>query len=136
MVYACAYVAAGCEQVWMAGYLKGVSICVCHSLGNSSRAKLSCFVRSISEVRLPFVRLSFMANGGDSSSVTSSQFDQLMAAISGLKDVTEAAIDQIMAQLKRELVEEHGELEANERLAKKLRATPSLYFRKNGNDKQ
>ena len=41
-----------------------------------------------------------MANGGDSSSVTSSQFQQLMAAISGLKEDTEAAIDQKMAKLK------------------------------------
>ena len=97
MVYACTYVAAGCEQVWMAGYLKGVSMCVCHSLGNSSRAKLSSFERSIFEVCgqwLPFIRLSFIMDTGGSSSVTPSQFDQLMhmTAISGLKDDTEAAI--------------------------------------------
>ena len=43
MVYACAYVAAGCEQVWMAGYLKGVSMCVCHSLGKYTAVQ-SCLV--------------------------------------------------------------------------------------------
>ena len=76
-----------------------VSMCICHTLGNSSRAKLSCFHFRSS---LSFVRLSFMANGGDSSSITSSQFQQLMAAISGLKEDTEAAIDQKMAKLKAE----------------------------------
>ena len=88
----------------MASYFKGVSMCVCHSLGNSSRAKLSCFIIQSSAI----IRQALMANGGDSSSVSSSQFQQLMAAISGLKEDTKAAIEQKMAQLKRELVEEHG----------------------------
>ena len=57
-----------------------------------------------------------------------------MAAISGLKSDTEKAIDEKMAQLKRELVEEHGE--ANERLAKKLRLDSQPVFKKKGHEKQ
>lgn len=73
-----------------------------------------------------------MANGGSSrsSSITPSQFDQLMKAISGIRSDTEAAIEQKMAQLKQELVEEHKEV--NEHLAKSCISTHSQSSRKMG----
>ena len=61
-----------------------------------------------------------MATDGSltSSGIAPSQFSELMPAINGLRSDIATAIDQKMAQLKRELVEEHGE--PNKRLAKKL----------------
>jgi len=44
MVDAWTYFCSCVEQVLMAGYLKEGSQYVCHSLGNSSRAKQSCFI--------------------------------------------------------------------------------------------
>ena len=73
-------------------------------------------------------------SSSSSSGIAPSQFSELMAAISGLKSDTEKAIDEKMAQLKRELVEEHGE--ANERLAKKLRLDSQPVFKKKGHEKQ